>query len=435
MKAFFIIAVLVFQFICCQSIFAQRGVGVKTKSGKEVILYENSYALIIGNSNYKDGSWGNLPGVKADVEAVSDILCQHGFKVEIAENLTSKTFDSRLKEFINKYGKTANNRILIYYAGHGYKQKSAGDNRDIGYVVPVDAPSPQKSDFNRYAVTMDTVENYAKEIQAKHALFVFDNCFSGKLVSRSPVIVPNEINEKVGGAVRQFLTSGSSEQEVPDQSNFRRAFVRGLKGEADENGDGYTTASELAVFIKGVLYEENQSPQYGKINDSNLNLGDFTFAKPIGKSNCAEKITESTQQSESVKPTSGNNSPKIVESNFFTFELNQCRLSGTVVSCDFTITNKDTMDKKLGFEWDTNGRVFDESGNQATMFNWVIANKSYNTILIPNVPVKANFKFKNVSSNTKLLKRMDLAFVSYFSEGGYYKTRDFTVSFQDISLR
>jgi uncharacterized caspase-like protein len=134
-------------------------ISIKTKIGKEVILYENSYALIIGNSNYQNGSWGTLPGVKSDVEAISDILCQHGFKVEVAENLMSKNFKARIEKFINDYGKSPNNRILIYYAGHGYKQKSAGDNRDIGYVVPIDAPSPQRFEFVNYAITMDTIEN------------------------------------------------------------------------------------------------------------------------------------------------------------------------------------------------------------------------------------------------------------------------------------
>lgn len=415
--------------------FAQRGVGIKTTNGKDAILYENSYALVIGNSAYKDGSWGNLPGAKSDVEAVSDVLCQHGFKVEIAENLTSKTFKMRIDKFINDYGKQPNNRILIYYAGHGYKQKSLGDNRDVGYVVPTDAPSPQKADFVKFAVTMDTIENYAKEIQSKHALFVFDNCFSGKLVSRSPILVPNQINEKVGGAVRQFLTSGTSEQEVPDQSGFRRAFIRGLKGEADENGDGYTTASELAVFVKGVLYEEKQSPQYGKINDVNLNIGDFTFAKPTSKSGCATKETIVVENIEQPKINT-NNFNSVVKSNFFKFEMVKCKLSGTLVSCDLIITNQDSMDKKLGFEWNTNGQIFDEQGNKSTMSDWVIANKSSdNALLLSNVPVKANIRFSSVSSQARLLKRIDLAFTTYYSEGGYYKTRDFVVKFQDISLR
>ena len=52
-----------------------RGVGVRVKNEEtdkteEVMLYEASYALVIGVSDYT-GGWPDLPGVKTDVEAVS----------------------------------------------------------------------------------------------------------------------------------------------------------------------------------------------------------------------------------------------------------------------------------------------------------------------------------------------------------------------------
>lgn len=430
----------------CSPIFAQRGVTVKSKSGKEVILYENSYALIIGNSNYQNGSWGNLPGVKSDVEAVSEILCKHGFNVEIADNLTSKTFETRIKKFINDYGKTPNNRILIYYAGHGFKQKSVGDGREIGYVVPTDAPSPQKIEFVKFAVTMDTIENYAKEIQSKHALFVFDNCFSGKLVSRSPIFVPNEINEKVGGAVRQFMTSGSSEQEVSDQSSFRRAFVRGLKGEADENNDGFTTASELAVFVKGLLYEENnnQSPQYGKINEPNLNLGDFTFGRPTSAPNCARRVSETWEVDPPNSPTSTPTptprpTPKpipekpkswIVDSGLFTFELHKCRASGNLVACDFTITNND-VDRKMYWARGYNNRLYDDFNNEVKKSRAEIANDSSfspEAFLVRGIPTRARLFFEGISPDATKATLIKI-FVS--AEG----TSTFEIQFRNIPLR
>jgi hypothetical protein len=52
--------------------------------------------------------------------------------------------------------------------------------------------------------------------------------------------------------VRQFLTSGDAEQEVPDDGRFRKLFLRAITGEtdrADANGDGYLTASELGLFM------------------------------------------------------------------------------------------------------------------------------------------------------------------------------------------
>ena len=278
--------IFIIQIFCCQFVFAQpRGVKVSVKGAngemKNVKLYDGSYALIIGESNYTNG-WDALAGVSSDVVAVKQILEQSGFKVETAENLNSLDFETRINRFINDYGYEAGNRLLIYYAGHGHTLKSSGDGRELGYVVPVDAPNPakDKTGFRRKAISMDTIQNYAKKIQAKHALFIFDSCFSGKLVSRSTIVIPPIIEESVAFPVRQFITAGAANQPVPDESYFRRSFVRGLEGEADRNLDGYITGTELAEYLKEKVTNyssRTQTPQYGKINDIDLDRGDFVF--------------------------------------------------------------------------------------------------------------------------------------------------------------
>ncbi len=284
-------------------VFAQtsRGVRVKDSNGqtKEVKLYDGSYALVIGESDYTNG-WDPLAGVKADVTEVSRILEKDGFTVESELNLTSEAFKNRIERFISDYGYQPNNRLLIYYAGHGHTLKSSGDGRELGYVVPVDTPDPVKDEtgFRRKAISMDTVQNYAKEIQAKHAIFIFDSCFSGKLVSRERVAVPPIIEESVAFPVRQFITAGAANQPVPDESIFRRTFVRGLEGEADRNNDGYVTGTELADFLKEKVTNYSnraQTPQYGKINDVELDKGDFVF---VSLKNQTVLVNNTTAQNE-----------------------------------------------------------------------------------------------------------------------------------------
>ena len=267
--------------------FAQtnRGVGnikVKTDGGqtKEIKIYDGSYALVIGESDYTNG-WDKLPGVKTDVAEVRAALERQGFNVESEINLTGEAFKTRVDRFINNYGYGANNRLLIYFAGHGHTQKS-NDGRDLGYIIPVDAPLPEKDDigFRRKAISMDTIQAYARQIEAKHALFVFDSCFSGKLISRDKITIPPVIQENVAYPVRQFITAGAANQSVPDDSVFRKAFVRGLDGEADRNNDGYITGSELADYLKEKVTNSTdrvQTPQYGKIRDIDLDKGDFVF--------------------------------------------------------------------------------------------------------------------------------------------------------------
>ena len=280
------ILILAFVLMLLARVMAQetRGVGIKVKGSNgqttEVKLYDGSFALVIGESNYTAG-WDTLEGVKTDVSEVKRVLEQGNFTVEAELNLTSDALKNRIERFISDYGFGKNNRLLIYFAGHGHTQKSF-DGRDLGYIIPTDTPLPDKDEigFRRKAISMDTIQAYARQIEAKHAMFIFDSCFSGKLVSRERVVVPPIIEENTTYPVRQFITSGAANQPVPDDSIFRKVFVRGLEGEADLNKDEYITGTELAEFLKNKVTnatERRQTPQYGKISDIDLERGDFVF--------------------------------------------------------------------------------------------------------------------------------------------------------------
>jgi len=69
---------------------------------------------------------------------------------------------------------------------------------------------------------------------------------------------------------------------VPARSVFTPSFVRGVGGEADLDGDGYVTGTELGIYLrkKVLAYETGQTPQYGKIKDPDLDEGDFVFVLP-----------------------------------------------------------------------------------------------------------------------------------------------------------
>jgi uncharacterized caspase-like protein len=198
-------------------------------NGNNIKLYENSYALIIGLSKYANG-WRELPGVKKDVDIIKNVLENQGFTVHFFENLNSNELKFAIIDFINKYGLNEKNRLLFYFAGHGYTiKKSYGE--EMGYFVPVDAPDPNidKEGFLTKALPMMEFEIFARMIDAKHALFLFDACFSGSVfqITRS---IYEPLTEKVNEHVRQFISSGSANETVPDQSIFREQFVNAIEG-------------------------------------------------------------------------------------------------------------------------------------------------------------------------------------------------------------
>jgi hypothetical protein len=257
-------------------------VPIRDARGAEIGLYRESFALVIGAAEYTAG-WPRLPGVKADVAAVRAALEAQGFTVELVFDPTGEQLQKAFREFISRRGLAPENRLLFWFAGHGYSEtKNYG--REMGYIVPVDAPLPERdrAGFLNSALSMQRMDEYARQIEAKHAIFLFDSCFSGQLfaVSRS---APEQITYKTSLPVRQFLTAGGADEQVSDRSVFREQFEAALAGEADRNGDGYVTGTELGEFLqeKVIRYSRgSQHPQYGKINDATLDKGDFVFPLP-----------------------------------------------------------------------------------------------------------------------------------------------------------
>ena len=260
-----------------------RGIAITEKAtGATVALYAESYALVIGVSDYTNG-WPRLRGVKDDVPAVKSALEAQGFIVEVVMDPDRRGIDDAFRSFINRHGLKADNRLLFYFAGHGHSM-TMGYGGQMGYLVGRDAPDPNvdKAGFRDHALSMQVIETYARNIESKHALFIFDACFAGAVFDATRAI-PDVIAEKTGRPVRQFITSGTADQQVPDSSIFRRQFVDALSGGGDRNGDGYITGAELGDFLETTVTNYSrraQTPQYGKLRDPLLDKGDFVFLVP-----------------------------------------------------------------------------------------------------------------------------------------------------------
>jgi hypothetical protein len=248
----------------------------------ELALYDESHALLIGVSDYTNG-WPKLRGVPEDIKAVAAALQKIGFTTELVMDPDRAGLDRAITGFIARHGTRPDNRLLFYYAGHGHTL-TASYGGETGYIVPRDAPDPGKdrAGFMGSAISMQRIEEYARRIEAKHALFVFDSCFSGSVFYPTRAI-PEVVQEKSTRPVRQFITSGAKDQPVPDYSVFRREFIAAITGEAGQGKDGYLTGSQLGMYLedKVTAYSRRtQTPQYGKLQDPNLDRGDFIFILP-----------------------------------------------------------------------------------------------------------------------------------------------------------
>ena len=247
-------------------------------NSEKVSLYLKSKALVIGNDHYDGRSWPTLSNGNRDAEEVAKGLAAQGFEVTLKKDLTSSELDHALKTFFIFEGADANTRLLIWFAGHG----STVDGE--AYIVPVDAPSQRAdAEFRDKAISLRRFGEYMREAKSRHVLAIFDSCFSGSVFNVARSLPPPAITLATTQPVREFISSGDAQQQVSDDGTFRKLFLDVLAGkepQADANGDGYVTGTELGLFLHQKmtnLTSNRQTPRYGKLNALGYDRGDFVF--------------------------------------------------------------------------------------------------------------------------------------------------------------
>jgi len=261
--------------------FANENRAIKVIEKNKNKYFNKGYALLIGVSDYNN-NWSKLTNVPTEINQIEELLQNNGFIIQKVINPDYAQLKQSFENFIKKYGYNKNNRLLIYYSGHGYSR----NNGRKGYIVPKDAPNPlvNNIEFLRKSISMTKIISWCRDMEANHVIFLFDSCFSGTIFnSRGFDKYPLNISFSTFQPVRQFITAGSADEEVPAYSIFAQYFIRALKGKANYNNDNYISGTELGIFLKEKLlkYSKGQTVQFGKIIDPELNKGDFLF--PLDK--------------------------------------------------------------------------------------------------------------------------------------------------------
>ncbi len=290
---FFSILILSFPFLSSGEQTKGIKVVVKDTSGRQVGLYKGSHALLIGISDYTAG-WPKLESVPGEINEVEAALKSRGFNVVKVMNPNSDELYEAFEDFIDTYGFDEGNRLFFFFSGHGHTRK-AGKK---GYLVPADAPDPRYDEkgFARKAIGMNQILTWSRVIEAKHALFLFDSCFSGTVFKAKALPqIPPDISDVTSRPVRQFISAGIAGEEVPASSVFTPSFIRALEGDGDLDKDGYITGTEMGMYLhkKVLSYRKGQTPQYGKIKDPDLDQGDFVFVSSGGPKTVS-KLPETT---------------------------------------------------------------------------------------------------------------------------------------------
>jgi outer membrane protein OmpA-like peptidoglycan-associated protein len=264
---------------------------VITSQGTKIPLYKGSYALLISESNYKgvaNKGWPALPNTEPEVDKLAVALLNHGFTIWRVRDASSAELRDVLRNFVAEFGSGFENRLLFFFSGHGHTNSKT----DVGYLVPVDAGSPEAApiDFQRYAMPISELEQLSKEIEARHALFLFDSCFSGSIFTSKGLMKVDSaaINSEgrwryfTGNAakpVRQFISAGGPNELLPSRSVFLPLFIAALEGRGSTRDDGFITSREIGAYLEQTVpaFNKGQNPHSGTIRVPELSFGDMVF--------------------------------------------------------------------------------------------------------------------------------------------------------------
>ena len=220
-----------------------------------VVTIPRSYALVVGISAYKNlPKTAQLEFPNRDAEDIyAALISPEGgqFPAEnvhklINERATVENIRHELEVWLPSVTQ-ANDRVLIYFAGHGFV--SGGHGWLATYDVDL-------HNISGTAYPMDMLGSViGSKIKGKWKVLITDACHSG-------AITPEADRQQVSNTLLDlqkslFSLTASRDREQSFESDrwggghgiFTYYVIKGIEGEADTNGDGVVDADELAEYV------------------------------------------------------------------------------------------------------------------------------------------------------------------------------------------
>ena len=245
--------------------------------------YSTSHALVIGIDVYAVAP--PLGYAVNDARAVAEVLKdRYSFQPEHIHVLldATATRDSILKLFLrfSGQGTEINDRVLVFFAGHGHTVRSR--RGEVGFLVPHDGDFQDLSTLLRW----DQLTRGADLLQAKHVLFFMDACYGGLAITRALQAGSMRfLKDMMLRPARQVLTAGKANEVVadsggpiPDHSVFTGHLLEGLGGKAADS-QGVVTANGVMAYVYQMVSRDpnsRQTPHFGYLDGD----GDFVFHAP-----------------------------------------------------------------------------------------------------------------------------------------------------------
>jgi hypothetical protein len=246
------------------------------------------YALVIGNQDYQ--ILEDLETPRTDAERTARLLkTKYGFNVQVVEDANDVAMLRTLNDLADVLKE--NDNLLIYYAGHGTRLKTA--RSETGYWLPVNAERPPKDTF---WVPNEQISAHLGRLRAKRVLIVADSCYAG-LLSDDPAVIyfstqtqtsVEYLKYQLARRARLILSSGGDQPVLDAGGQGNSVFARAFLDVLESNNSLLSSAALFARIqerVRAAAARSNfaQVPQLRTIKSAGHETGAFFFVpKKLG---------------------------------------------------------------------------------------------------------------------------------------------------------
>ena len=209
----------------------------------------NSYALIIGNQNYR--FVGNVPYAIHDARVFKDYckmtLGLPAENIHLAEDATKQMIqEEELEDWVGQIQDRENKKLIVYYAGHGVPDIN---NKNKAYILPTDVRGTNP----RRGIALDDFYARLGELGFAQTTVFLDACFSGV----------NRDHESVSEGLRGV------EIEAEEATLNNGSVIVFSAAQGNETAQGYAEEGHglFTYYLLKELHDTAGNVSFGKLSD------------------------------------------------------------------------------------------------------------------------------------------------------------------------
>jgi len=233
----------------------------------QTLVSGNTYALIIGISDYKDEKITDLKYAHKDADAFYNFLLSASggntpqANIKLLKNKEATVSNIYVaKQWLESVAKK-DDLVYFYFAGHGDVENSL---YELGFLLAYDTPyqnylnnAVRIEDFNIMANTLSVTKDV-------NVYLITDACHSGKLAgsdNRGTNLVGGQLSKVKSKEIRIASCEAEQDSEESDvwgggRGAFSWHFINGLMGLADNNSDGLVSFQEIKTYVAAKVPED-----------------------------------------------------------------------------------------------------------------------------------------------------------------------------------